>query len=123
MILKYNVFTLMWAVIILLLTLLAGGASSNIEMVSLDKVIHCSIFAVQSFLLIVGLKKQHSYSYLKFNAGKVSILATTVFGILVESIQGIIPARSFEWTDMLANMAGAFIGFLVFLLIYKTRLT
>lgn len=123
MILKYNVFTLMWAVIILLLTLLAGGASSNIKMISLDKVIHCTIFAVQSFLLIVGLKKQHSYSYFKFNAGKMAILGTSLFGVLVELIQGFIPGRSFEWTDMLANVVGAFVGFLVFLLIYKTKMT
>ncbi len=106
-----------------MLTLLAGGASSNIDGIPLDKIIHAFMFMIQSLLIIIGLKKQNTSCHLKFNAVKVAIVSSTIFGIVVELLQGLAPGRSMEFSDMLANFCGSLLGYVFFYLIYRVKLT
>ncbi len=119
MLLKYNTFTIIWAVVILVLTLVTGKTHANMDIAMIDKLVHTFMFGVLSLLMIVGLKKQHDVMFLHFKAVPISILTVCLYGALIECIQILIPGRYFEWQDMLANGFGAVVGFGLFLLIYK----
>lgn len=41
------------------------------------------------------------------------------FGAVIECLQGLLPWRSFEWADMLANGSGAALGLLIWSLIRR----
>jgi VanZ family protein len=118
-ILRYNLFTIIWAVVILTLTLATGNTHSNIDQPYLDKVIHGVMFGVLSFLMIVGLKKQHTSSILKLQAVRYTIIICCVYGVIIELIQFMIPGRSMELMDMAANAIGVLFGLFLFELIYK----
>lgn len=119
MVLKYNTFTVVWAFIILGLTLLTGETHSNMSISMLDKIVHSFMFGILSFLMIVGFKKQSEYMYLHFHAVAVAVGVTIVYGTSIECLQLIVPGRCFEWLDVLANTVGAVLGYVMFLLVYK----
>ena len=89
------------------------------DLLSFDKVVHFFIFSVLVFLMIIGLSKQYSFLVLRKNAVSISLGVGILYGLLIELIQYLIPGRSFEITDILANTLGCFIGLGAFHLIYK----
>lgn len=89
------------------------------ELLSFDKVVHFFIFGVLVFLMIIGLNKQYRYLLLRQNAIQISIGVGILYGLLIEFIQYLIPGRSFEFTDILANTFGCFIGLGMFYMVYK----
>lgn len=123
MFLRYNAFAFGWLLLILLLTLTPGENMPRTdlwhEFLSFDKVVHFFIFGALVFLLIVGLSKQYTYLYLRRHAVGISLGAGVFYGILIEFIQHLIPGRSLEFADMLANSLGCFIGYGMFFLVYK----
>ncbi len=123
MFIRYNVFTIFWMVIILLLTLTPGenmpSTSLWDELLSLDKIAHLFIFSVLVFLMIVGLSKQYAYVYLRKYALKISVITGIVYGIIIEIIQQFIPGRSFELADIVADSVGCLIGLGLFFIVYK----
>jgi len=119
MVLKYNLFGILWAVVILFLSVISGGARTNIEVGFLDKLVHLSIYGVLSFLFVVGFKKQYSWPLIKFNAGYYAVGLSITYGIVMEFIQYFIPDRGYDYQDMLANACGSIFGYILFTLIYK----
>ena len=120
---RYNVFTISWMVIVLLLTLTPGENMPKTalwdELLSLDKIAHVLIFAILVYLMIVGMSKQYTYLYLRRHALGISLLTGIGYGILIEIIQQFIPGRSFELADILADSAGCFLGLGLFFMVYK----
>lgn len=119
---RYNLFGILWFLLILLLGLMPGGAmpETNIwDFLSFDKIAHFSVFAILCFLLILGFSKQYSFLFIRHHAVKLSIIISLLYGTLIELLQTIIPDRGFELPDMLANTIGVFVGWLIFHLIYK----
>ncbi len=117
---RYTLFPFIWAIIILILTLMPGGNMPKMGYFpGLDKLVHAFVFAVQSFLLIVGFAKQYTYAYVRENQVRLALILSIGYGVLIEVVQGFIPGRSFEVPDIAADAAGAFIGWAAFLLIYK----
>lgn len=84
-----------------------------------DKIIHVFMYAVLSLLLIVGFKKQSHNTQLKFNAIKLALIASNVYGLLIELMQMLSPGRTFETQDVLANSGGTLIGLAIFWILYK----
>lgn len=122
MLLRYNVFTLVWAFVILFLTLIPGKNMPELSLWSLltfDKAAHAFVYAILVLLMIIGFTKQYAYVNLKFNAIPVAFLIGFAYGMTLEIIQNFIPERSFQLTDALANTLGCCIGTLLFYIIYK----
>lgn len=119
MILKYNFYTICWAIIILIVSIVNVGTNANIEIHVIDKIVHTGMYGLLALLMIVGFLKQRSSNYIRFNAIRLSVIITTMYGISIEIVQSFIPERGFDWVDMIANTIGAFIGFGLFVLIYK----
>ena len=119
MFIKYNSFGLLWAVVILFLSVVGVETNANIEFHAMDKIIHLCMYLVLCMMLIVGFTKQFQIRVLKYNPMSYAIVFASAFGILMEVVQFFLPSRSFDVLDMLANIVGAFIGWIVFMIVYK----
>jgi len=122
MILRYNIFTIAWALLILGLTLTPGDAMPDLsiwDLLSFDSFAHLFVFSVLVLLMSVGLTKQYSYLFLRFNALKLSFLISLGLSFLIELLQYFIPGRSSDIIDLISDGTGCLVGTLVFYLIYK----
>lgn len=120
---RYNLFTICWLLLILLLTLSPGDAFPETriwtDLLSFDKVVHFLIFSILVVLMIVGFSKQYTYEWIRKRAVPLSLAISIGYGILIEAIQIPIPGRYLEGMDIVANTIGCFIGYGLFYLVYK----
>ncbi|MDB4835025.1 VanZ family protein [Cyclobacteriaceae bacterium] len=116
---KFNFFTIVWMGVILLLTLVTKHGTANVEYPHFDKVIHLVMFSVLSFLMIVGFTKQDAYSQLRFRAPIYAISIAILYGAVIEVIQAFVPNRDFELLDLASDAVGSFVGYYLYVLVYK----
>jgi VanZ family protein len=119
---RYNLFAILWVLLILLLGLSPGDAMPNTDVwdfLSFDKVAHFFVFSVLCLLLIIGFTKQYSFKFIKYNSQKIAVSFSVLYGLLIELGQSLVPGRGLEYADLLANTIGAITGWLIFYLIYK----
>jgi VanZ family protein len=123
MFLRYNVFTFLWLLVILLLTLTPGSALPRThlweDLLSIDKLAHVLLFAVLTVLMIVGFSKQYKFELLRRKAIPAAALLALAYGLLIEVLQLLIPDRGPELLDFVANGIGCGLGIGIFYLIYK----
>ena len=104
MFLKYNLFTIFWALAIFLLILMPGQQMPEIRgLFSFDKLAHSGVFCILSFLMIIGFTKQGSFSLLKSNPVKYSLIISTSYAGVLELVQAIIPGRHANFYDLAFN--------------------
>lgn len=72
---------------------------------SMDKMMHFGIYGLLNLFLLGGWRSTGKPLTIKVIA--VCTTVAVVWGILIELLQGLLPYRSFEWDDMLANTIGA----------------
>jgi len=107
-----------WVIFIGLLTLLPGSVIPNIDwnFLSLDKIIHLSVFTILAYFgsafFIYGFNKKP----LK-NAVLLSFIIAVLYGTVLEYSQTFIPQRGFDYADLSANILGAISGTIIFLLL------
>ncbi|NJM94719.1 MAG: VanZ family protein [Cytophagales bacterium] len=116
---RYNSLPLSWALLILALSLMSGKDMPETDIFSFDKFAHFFLFAVFTFLSIVGLKKQYASALLRQKALSVGVMASLGYGLVLELAQGLIPGRTLDYLDFGANALGSGMGLLGFYLIYK----
>ena len=123
MFLKYNLFTVSWLLLILLLTLTPGSSLPETslwdELISFDKVVHFFLFSVLVLLSIIGFTKQYTFDKVRAKAVPYALILGIVYGILIEITQQAVPGRYMELMDVVANTIGCFMGYGMFYLIYK----
>lgn len=105
----YQSLIFFW-IVLLILTSLPGKDLPDLKIN--DKIIHFTAFFVLGFLLYLSLKIQDK----SFNIKKYSLLAALavliVYAFLDEQHQRFIPGRSCDTADMIADIAGGFLGIL-----------
>ena len=118
---RYNAYTLVWALLIAMLVLLPGQNLPKLadSIFSIDKLVHAFLFLGLTFLMIVGFIKQSAYSALRNKARSYAFILSISYAILVEVTQLLSPERMFETLDMVANISGVFGGFILFFVLYK----
>lgn len=82
------------------------------KLFSYDKLAHVGVFAIQSFLLLVGMIWKG-----KAKTRKTYIIALTiciVYGSLLEYLQTYIPGRMADLNDFIANCTGGLVGVIIF---------
>lgn len=87
--------------------------------ISIDKAVHASLFVVLTLLMIVGFTKQFAYPRLRNKAQQYSLIIALPYAAFIEIVQLFSEGRSFEISDMLANLSGCLVGFFLFFVIYK----
>jgi VanZ family protein len=113
----------MWAAVIMITTLLPSSSMPSLsiwELFSFDSFAHAFLFAVLTYLMIVGLKKQHTYLKLQHYAMRTALFVSTLFGIFIELMQHfLIPGRQGDIIDVLSNTIGCLLGIVLFKWIYQ----
>ncbi|RTL58562.1 MAG: VanZ family protein [Sphingobacteriales bacterium] len=105
---------LLWTIAIFILLILPGSSFPKKKWfgeIYLDKWIHIFLFA--SFVILWSLVAKHQSVSKKKNLLLKLMIAGILFGVMMEVIQHFwVPSRSFEVKDIMADGAGAFIGWL-----------
>lgn len=111
---KYNLLSILWAVLILVLCLMPGKDLPSFSILEFDKVIHFFIYILLVLMMYYGWKKQNSFPTLhQYTLVKI-LFITSVYGFLVELLQAFFTAdRHFDLFDALANSGGAVAGTLL----------
>jgi len=83
---------------------------------NLDKVLHSILFFLFSFSAILGFIKQSQFPKIHFDAVKYAVGIGAILAIITEVVQHfIIPRRSFDIFDILADLVGIILAFCFFL--------
>ncbi|GIV39287.1 MAG: hypothetical protein KatS3mg033_1087 [Thermonema sp.] len=117
---RYNLFGILWGLLIAFLVLLPGQEMPPTgDLLLFDRVAHAFVFMVWVLMLIVGFCKQTTFLYLHYYAERVAIATAILYGALLEVLQFASVGRTFEWEDLLMNTVGVLLGWMLFVLIYK----
>ena len=116
---RYKWVAVSWLVIMCVLFFLPGSAfpSENwLSKIYFDKLVHVGLFAILIFLW-------RSAFNLEFSAYNFILLfSALLYGLTVEYIQrDFVPNRDFDLYDVVADMAGAIIGLVVWLWTYRKK--
>jgi glycopeptide antibiotics resistance protein len=116
---RHNIIGILWALFILVGAVIPNPELPNTPIVSSDKLFHALVFAFLVFQFTIGFSKQNSICRLKYGAWKIALAFGIVYGAIIELIQGtIVTYRTMDIMDLVANVAGCFIGALVFFLLF-----
>ena len=112
-------------IFILFLTGLPGSVFPKVKpIVGADKLMHICMYAGFAFLCIWGYRKQfisNGKGYRK-RAMWLTVLISIAYGGLTELMQEfLVPTRTGDWFDFLADVLGSFLGVLVFYLFFKNK--
>jgi VanZ family protein len=114
---KLHSFWILWAIVVLVLTLMPGEAIPNVPIFGIDKLVHFFIFGTLNLLMLIAFKKQETKEYLK-----ICFFSSIGYGILIEFIQPFVPGRTFSIYDMIANTIGVILGYAFFRLLLGRKL-
>ena len=112
-------------IVILILTGLPGSVFPKIKpVVGIDKVVHILMYATFAFLCIWGYREaflRGDKTYRK-RAFLLAACISIAYGGLTELIQEfLVPTRTGDWFDFLADALGTIIGLFIFYLFFKNR--
>lgn len=104
--------------LILFGTLMPNSDLPKYQVFNYDKVMHLGAF--MAWTLATGI------TWRAFQPKRVSlailIIVPLLFGIAIEILQGILPTnRSPEWTDIIFDALGTFLGILIYLLLLSIK--
>ena len=107
----------------MVLTLLPSSSMPSLslwEFFSFDSFAHAFMFAVLTYLMIVGFKKQYTYMRVQLHAIRTAFFVSSMFGIAIELLQHFfIAGRQGDIVDVLSNTVGCIMGILLFKWIYQ----
>jgi VanZ family protein len=106
----YTPLVIYW-VILLILTSLPSGIAVTVDVS--DKVNHFGAYGLLSVLLFLTMNFQMKYPFLKKNANWLTVLIASSYGVLDELHQMLVPGRSCEFLDWLADFSGSLLGVLI----------
>lgn len=119
--LKPFIPALIWLIIIMVLSGYPGKNLPKAPFDEFDKLVHIAIYALLSFLSVLGFSKQPN-SFLLSNKLQnfFSISFSIVMGGLIELLQEYVFINRYgDWYDFIANSLGAFLGGIGFYLMRK----
>lgn len=106
-----------WFFVVLILISLPGddipspsGWFEWIKLIQFDKIVHCGIFAVLTFLFIYPVAKSSYSREVKWQYFLKIALSACIWGLTTELIQKFfIPTRNFDLVDWAADTIGVFV--------------
>lgn len=118
---RFNVYTLVWMLVILTLILLPSRQMPQLgtSLFSPDKIAHTFVFAVLVLLMIIGFSKQSTYPHLRNKAARYALILSIGYASLLEGTQIFSEGRTIDVYDAVANTLGCIVGYASFFAIYK----
>jgi len=112
-------------IIILILTGLPGSVFPRVKpVVGLDKVVHLCMYSGFAFLCLWGYRKQFISNGVKYKRKAIllAIVISIAYGGLTELMQEyLVPTRTGDWVDFLADSIGTLLGVTIFYLFYRRK--
>ncbi|EIM78502.1 vanz family protein [Nitritalea halalkaliphila LW7] len=103
--------------------LLPGEAipSEGPEIPYVDKIAHFTLFFFLGYSLgFASVHKKHRLKALrKRYLFTIYLLFGVIYAIFIEYLQQLVPNRSFEYADIIANLSGSAVGVSIFYFVYK----
>lgn len=91
-----------WLLIVLILSIIPVP-ETDIGSKGLDKVVHFTIYGITALLFYKLLYNMGGPGII----GLISVVIASLYGLIIEIIQSLIPYRSFSVSDILSNFLGA----------------
>ena len=121
MFLKYTLPTLLWATVILFLTLLPAASMPVVpawELISFSTASHAFVFFLLAVLMLRSFTNQSAFYFLYQNAGLATFIVSVSFGVMIELLQTTMGlGREGDIMDVVSNTIGTFFGILVYFLL------
>ncbi len=115
---RYTKWSMLWALIILILCGMPGKDVPHIsflEMLKFDKFVHAGIFFVLFLLSVRGFMLQTRFEGLHQSPRAAAFIICVIYGGLLEILQGIVFIdRSADIYDFIANTFGCTMGFVFY---------
>ena len=112
-------------IIILVLTGLPGSCFPRVKpIVGLDKVVHLCMYAGFAFLCLWGYRKQFVSNGVEYQkkAVHLALIISIAYGGLTELMQEyLVPSRTGDWIDFLADGIGTLLGVTLFYFFYRQK--
>lgn len=116
---RYRWVAVSWLVIMCVLFFLPGSAFPGenwLSKIYFDKLVHVGLFAILIFLW------RSAFDFEFFAYTFILLLSALLYGVTVEYIQrDFVPNRDFDLYDVVADMAGAIIGLVVWSWTYRKK--
>ena len=123
---RYNLPALVWATVILLLTLLPAARMPEVpdwQLISFATASHAVVFFIFTFLLRGGFYLQRTLLNLRRHSGLYALVISVLFGALIEYLQSTLGwGRQGDVMDILSNSIGSFMAIFAFTLVLRYRL-
>jgi VanZ family protein len=125
--LRYHFPGILWIIVILVLTCIPGSLIPEIpsfmDLFQPDKLVHVFLFTVLVFLLLLGLRKQFPKPQTYWFSTIIALNIGVFLGAITELLQGteLITGRRCSVYDFIANVAGCFLGWGIFVLWKKRK--
>ena len=72
----------------------------------MDKVVHFTIYAGLAAIISIGIRRSNP-SAAPLHQFITPVAAASGYGLVCEFLQRLVPERTFDWADIVANTAGA----------------
>lgn len=110
----YYLPAISWASIIYFMSTTSSIPKIDFNMLSVDKVGHLTFYSILTMLLIFGVARQQQWLKTKLGLLVLMAIIASAYGISLEYVQALLPHRSFDTADMLANELGVVLGLLIY---------
>ncbi len=104
----WPVLLFLWAAVIMVVSVIPGPDLPSLSIWEPDKVMHVFVYAVLTYLTFQWIKPFPAYTSLNKRA-IFSVTVCILYGFIIELIQLILPTRSFDMLDALANTVGCLV--------------
>lgn len=107
---KYNFPPILWSIFILIISSIPSDKIPTIQILGYDKVIHIIMFFVLGFLIYRAIYFGKSRIYGGNKIALITILIVCFYGAFDELYQGLIPGRTTDFFDFIADLIGGFLS-------------
>jgi VanZ family protein len=102
---------ILWGALILIFSVLPGKVVPTLSVGHFDKMAHFFEFAVLSLLVVRSSHRSRVTSFYKIIL--FALISSSVYGIVMELLQGVIPGRVSCIYDVYANITGTIFGIIL----------
>lgn len=115
--------TVLWALVILALSITPGKEMPEVNFWEFDKFAHIGVYSLLAFLAAGAYSAQFSPPHLRFKGGSTVLFVIILYGFGIECVQGAwIQDRYFDILDLLANIIGSITGLFAYIIIIAKRI-
>ncbi len=111
---RYQAPAILWAMVIFGVSSIPDVSLPGMGFDLSDKLAHAAVYAVLGFLLARAFVHQHRLPLWRLHYHRATLWSGFLYGISDELHQAFVPGRTPDITDVLADLVGVWIGWLIF---------